>query len=76
VLEALGATSLASILRCPSCSTSSPDNRILILATALSLHFCKRILEVTKEFLALLNRCRINYYIFFFQLCFQDCQKQ
>ncbi|CAK9862816.1 unnamed protein product [Sphagnum jensenii] len=46
VLEELGATSLASILSCPSCSTSSPDKRSLILATALSLHFCKRILQV------------------------------
>jgi hypothetical protein len=27
----------------------------------LSLHFCKRILEVRKEFFALLNRCRINF---------------
>jgi hypothetical protein len=66
VLQALGATSLASILSCPSCSTSSPDNRILILATALSLHFCKRILEVTKEFFALLNRTPAEFLIFFF----------
>jgi hypothetical protein len=65
VLEELGATSLASILSCPSCSTSSPDNRSLILATALSLHFCKRILEVRKQFFALLNRCRIIFFVFF-----------
>ncbi len=71
VLQELGATSLASILSCPSCSTSSPDNRILILATALSLHFCKRILEVRKEFFALLNRCRKNNLIFFSNFVFK-----
>jgi hypothetical protein len=28
----------------------------------LSLHFCKRILEVRKQFFALLNRCRIFFF--------------